>query len=166
VNQSPNDLWYARYVVRLGALLFLGFLPASGTVTVILVGVPLYWLMHDWHAASYIVATVTVTAAAVWIHHVGDRILNEKDSRKLVWDELVGFLIAVAFVPFTWQLAVLAVMLERALDIFKIPPAHWIERRVPGGWGIVGDDVIAGLYTLAILHGLLHWRPAWVGITS
>lgn len=155
---------YARAVVRAGALLFLGFLPASGTVTVILVGVPLFWLMHEWPAAYYMPAVILFTAASIWIHDVGDHILQEKDSRKIVWDELVGFIIAVALLPFTWQIAVVAVLIERALDIIKVPPARWIERRIPGGWGVVGDDIVAGLYTLGMLHLLIAWQPDWMGL--
>ncbi len=91
---------------------------------------------------------------------VGDRILGEKDSRRLVWDELAGFMIAVAFVPFTWQLALLAFVLERAFDVLKIPPANLIENHWPRGWGVVCDDIVAGLYTCGILHLLLYFKPS------
>jgi phosphatidylglycerophosphatase A len=110
------------------------------------------------------VATLTFSVVSVWIHTVGDRILGETDSRRLVWDELAGFLFAVAFVPFTWQLAVLAVVVERILDIVKIPPADWIEKHCPGGWGVVGDDVVAGLYTCGIIHLTVYVAPSWVGL--
>lgn len=139
-------------------------MPASGTVTVAVVGVPLFWLVHRWPAPMFVVATLAFTGASIWLHAVGDRILGEKDSRKLVWDEIVGFLFAIAFVPFTWQLALVAFFLERFLDIVKIPPANWIERRWPGGWGVVGDDVVAGLYTCALLHGAIRMIPTWLGI--
>ena len=142
----------------------LGHLPASGTVTVAVVGIPLYWLMHTWPLAIYLAVTVAFAAASVWLHQVGDRILGKKDSGQLVWDELVGFMIAVAFVPFTWQLAVLALLLERAIDIVKVPPANSIERRWPGGWGVVGDDVVAGLYTCGLVHLLIWYRPLALGV--
>lgn len=109
------------------------------------------------------VIAVGFSLAAVALHQWGDRALGEKDSRKLVWDELAGFMVAVIAVPFTWQLALAAFFIERALDISKFPPARWVERRVPGGWGVVGDDLVAGLYTLAALHLLLRFAPGWVG---
>ena len=71
---------------------------------------------------------------------------------------------AVVLVPFTWQLALLAFAVERIIDIAKIPPANWIERYLPGGWGVVGDDVIAGLYTCGLLHLTIFLVPTWVGI--
>jgi phosphatidylglycerophosphatase A len=144
----------------------LGFLPASGTVTVALIGVPLFLWMSTWRAAIYVVVTLVFTAASIWLHTLGDRILGEKDSRRLVWDELVGFMFAVAFVPFTWQLATIAFFCERVIDVAKVPPARWIERRCPGGWGVVGDDVVAGLYTCGLLHLLIAWCPSWVGLVS
>ena len=66
-------------------------------------------------------------------------------------------------VPFTWQLALVAFAVERALDISKFPPAGWVERRVPGGWGVVGDDLVAGGYTCLVLHGLCLFAPNLVG---
>jgi phosphatidylglycerophosphatase A len=93
--------------------------------------------------------------------------LNTKDSRTLVWDELAGFLFAVILLSeFTFVLAVLAVLIERVLDIVKVPPANWIERSLPGGWGVVGDDVVAGVYTSAVMTILVYWSPAWAGLAG
>jgi len=107
---------------------------------------------------------LAIAGGAVCLHGVGDRILREKDSRRLVWDEIVGFLIAVAFVPFTWRLACLAFVCERFLDIVKVPPARWIERRIPGGWGVVGDDVVAGIYTRVLLYLAVTFAPGSCGL--
>lgn len=153
-----------RAVLLVGSIGPLGHLPASGTVTVAVVGIPLFWLMHDWPRVVYVATTLAFTGASVWLHHIGDRILGEKDSRTLVWDELAGFLFAVAFLPFTWRVAVLAFLIECAIDIIKVPPANWVERHWPGGWGVVGDDVIAGIYTCGIIHMIIQIAPAWVGL--
>ena len=151
-------------ILLIGSIGPLGHLPASGTVTVAVVGIPLFWLMHDWSPAIFVVATLAFTAASIYVHQVGDRILGEKDSRRLVWDELAGFLFAVAFVPFTWELAILAFFLERGIDIVKVPPARQIENSWPGGWGVVGDDVVAGLYTCVILHVVMFFLPSLAGL--
>lgn len=148
----------------LGSIGPLGHLPASGTVTVALVGIPLYYLMHAWSRPVYAVAVGLFTLSSVWLHHVGDKWLGEKDSRKLVWDELVGFLIAVAWLnQFTWPLALAAFLIERIIDIVKVPPARWIERQWPGGWGVVGDDVVAGVYAAVALLALQRFVPALFG---
>jgi phosphatidylglycerophosphatase A len=100
----------------------------------------------------------------MWLHHVGDKLLGEKDSRKLVWDELAGFFVAVAFLPFTWQLCVAAVLLERILDVLKAPPANWIDRKWHNGVAVVADDLVAGIYTCLLLHAAVHFAPTWLGI--
>jgi len=122
--------------------------------------------MRDVPWLVFVPCTLAVTLAAVWLHSMGDRILGQKDSRLLVWDEVVGFLIAIAFVPFTWQLAILAFLFERVIDIVKVPPANWIEDGWKGGWGVVGDDVIAGLYTCGLLHLIVRIAPGWVGLNA
>jgi len=144
----------------------LGYLPASGSVTVAIIGVPMFYLLHAWPAAAYAAFTLAFTAAAIALHAWGDRLLGTKDSRLLVWDEIAGFLFAVAFLPFTWRLAVIAFFVERTLDIVKVPPAPWIEKRWPGGWGVVCDDLIAGLYTCVLLHLLIHFAPGVAGVTG
>lgn len=153
-----------RGLLLLGSFGPVGHLPASGTMAVALVGLPLYWFAaRHMSIGAYLAVAVVFTLASVLLHDAGDRILGEKDSRKLVWDELVGFMFAMTAVPATWQLVVLGFFLERALDIAKVPPANLVERKVPGGWGVVGDDVVAGLYTCALLHGAWYLAPGLFG---
>ncbi len=152
-------------LLLIGSLGPLGYLPASGTVTVALLGPPTYWVLHTLPTGFVLVMATLFALLSVWVHSVGDRILGEKDSRRLVWDEIAGFLFAVLGVTqFTWQLCVLAILVERLIDILKVPPANWIERHWPRGWGVVGDDVVAGLYTCAIVHGCVRWAPQWMGL--
>ncbi len=110
-----------RALLWVGSIGFFGRLPASGTVTVAVVGIPLFWFLQSCAPLTYGIVTLLLTAAAIVIHQIGDRILGEKDSRRLVWDEIVGFLIAVAFVPFTWQIAVIALPTTR-------PPCSALSR--------------------------------------
>jgi len=69
-----------------------------------------------------------------------------------VIDEMAGFLIAMACVPLTVLSVLAGFVLFRAFDIFKPPPVNIVERRVSGGFGIVGDDLVAGLMTNALLQ--------------
>ena len=154
-----------RVLLLIGSIGPLGHAPASGTVAVAVAGIPLYLVMHYYLSLGwYIALTVVLAAVSVVVHDIGDRILGEKDSRKLVLDELVGYAVAMTAVPATWQLIVLGFFLERGIDIAKIPPANVIERRVRGGLGVVGDDVIAGLYTLLLLHLACHLLPGLLGL--
>lgn len=153
-----------RVVLLIGSIGPLGHLPASGTITVALLGIPLFWVTSTWPTVTYLAVLAVFIAAAVWVHATGDKLLGEQDSRKLVWDELAGFAVAVTWVPFTWQLAVLAFVMERLIDIVKVPPADWIDERWHGGVGVVADDVVAGIYTCALLHVAIHFAPSWLGL--
>jgi phosphatidylglycerophosphatase A len=152
-------------VLGIGSLGPLGYAPASGTVSVAVAGIPAFWLLSQAPPWVYVVVAVVWTVVSVFVHDVGDRILGTEDSGKLVWDELAGYFIATLFLPFTWQIAAASFLIERAIDILKVPPARWIENRVAGGLGVVGDDVIAGLYTLVIMQLALRYAPAaWLGL--
>ena len=131
-----------------------------------LVGVPVhYFLLARLSPLYYAVTVVAFALISVWIHDRGDRLLGEKDSGKLVFDELVGYFIAMAFLPqVTWQVVVLGFFLERGLDVLKIWPANVLEDRAPGGWGVVLDDVVAGVYTCIVLQLLCWCFPAALGL--
>ncbi len=160
VSGRMNRTSAQRVLLLVGSIGPLGHMPASGTVAVAVVGVPAAWLMRTYLPCwAYLTVSVAFTVFAVWLHDVGDRLLGEKDSRKLVLDELAGFWFAVVVVPLTWQMLTLAFFLERVIDIVKVPPANIIEEKVPGGMGVVGDDVVAGLYTLVILLAIETWVP-------
>jgi phosphatidylglycerophosphatase A len=167
VAKPPST--FDKIMLFVGSLAYLGYVPvASGTVAVAVVGIPLYWLFAQCLALStpaYLGATLGLTAIAIFVADHADRVLNEKDSKKNVIDELPGYLFALVAVPVTWQIITAAFFLERAIDIAKIWPANWIERRLPGGWGVVLDDVVAGLYTLIIIHLCIRFIPGVMGVT-
>ncbi len=163
--QSAERTPSQQLLLFVGSLAYLGFVPfASGTVAVAVVGVPLYLLLSlafKLSGPAYTLFTAAFTLLSIWVAGHTDRILNEKDSKKNVIDEIPGYLVALIGLSPTWQIVVAAFLLERAIDIAKIWPANWIERRLPHGWGVVLDDVVAGLYTLALLHlGVFLW-PDW-----
>jgi phosphatidylglycerophosphatase A len=158
-SKAPSPALFDRLWVGVGSIGPLGYCPASGTVTVAVVGVPLFWATHRLPLAMMLPILAVFIFVCVAIHQRGDRILGQKDSRILVWDEVAGFLVAVIGVPFTWQTALAAFLIERFLDIVKFWPARAVEDNGPGGWGVVGDDLVAGLYTLAIMHLLLYVAP-------
>ena len=79
-----------------------------------------------------------------------------QDPGFVVIDEVVGQWIALLFCPPDWAHALIALVLFRLFDIFKPPPARQLER-LPAGWGIVCDDVAAGLYALGIASLARIW---------
>ncbi len=84
-----------------------------------------------------------------------ERLLNEKDSSHIVVDEFTGYLVSVFLIPFSIPNAILAFFLFRAFDIIKPTPIRQLERRIPGGLGIMIDDILAGVYANLVLRLLL-----------
>lgn len=78
------------------------------------------------------------------------------DPSFVVVDEVAGQLIALIAAPVRWKTLLAGFILFRAFDIVKPPPLRLLER-IPGGAGIMLDDVGAGLYALAILQAALHF---------
>ena len=94
-----------------------------------------------WLYAAVVAAGV---AAACWICGNAEKSLKTHDDSRIVLDEIVGFWVAAAWLPRTWTAALLAFVLFRFFDSVKLPPYKWLER-LPGGAGIVMDDVGAGI---------------------
>ncbi len=77
--------------------------------------------------------------------------LGMHDHGGIVWDEMVGYCLAVALVPVRWHWMLAAFLLFRFFDIFKPWPIRQLDKKVSGGFGIMIDDAVAGLYTLILL---------------
>jgi phosphatidylglycerophosphatase A len=88
------------------------------------------------------------------------RLIGRKDPGQIVCDEISGQLISLFLLPLNWAVALLAFLLFRTFDIIKPYPADKLEQ-LPNGWGIVGDDVMAGIYANLVLRVLLYlnWLP-------
>ncbi|MBI5187462.1 MAG: phosphatidylglycerophosphatase A, partial [Nitrospirae bacterium] len=84
--------------------------------------------------------------------HHAERLLNDKDSRYIVIDEFIGFLISVFYLPQTYGYIIAAFFLFRFFDILKPFPIRKIGLILSGGKGIMADDIVAALYTNLILQ--------------
>jgi phosphatidylglycerophosphatase A len=156
-----------KLILAIGSGGYVGYLPASGAISVAVIGVPLYLLLALLPGWAYAAVLAGFTLLSVGVHSSADRILREKDSGKIVLDEVCGFLVAMTLLPaVTWQLVLLGFVVERGLDVAKPWPAGLIERRVAGGWGVVGDDLGAGSYACLALHLTCLMFPAWVGLLA
>ena len=97
------------------------------------------------------------TLGAIKLSTDAAQILQQKDPQVIVADEIVGFMIANFLAPARWGPILLSFLLFRIFDITKVYPARKLER-LPGGCGIVLDDVLAGFYAFVIVQTLLYWR--------
>ncbi len=135
----------------------LGFAPvASGTFGT-LTGIPCFWLLADLPPHLYAGAWLLLLFVSFWACDGAGKLYGMADDGRIVIDELVGYLVTVAFLPFSWTAALLGFLFFRLFDIFKPPPASWFDRRLKNGYGVVLDDVVAGLYGALALRLTLHF---------
>jgi phosphatidylglycerophosphatase A len=94
---------------------------------------------------------VGLLAAAVAVSGRAQRAFGRPDPPEIVVDEFVSVPITFFLVPFAWHWWVLGFALNRALDVLKPPPIRALQR-LPGGWGIVADDVAAAVVANAVVQ--------------
>ena len=99
-----------------------------------------------------------LAAAGVWSATLAERQLGVTDPSVVVIDEVVGMLVTLAFMPLGWKGVTVGFVLFRLFDIMKPYPCARAER-LRGGWGIMADDVIAGLYANIVLRVVTALLP-------
>jgi phosphatidylglycerophosphatase A len=142
----------AKFVATAG---FAGYAPIAPGTAGTAVTVPLAWALagiDTWIFLAIVVGVIVVGIAAA---EIADRAWGTHDSGRIVIDEVAGYLATVAFVDrATWPGLVVGFVVFRALDILKPPPVRWIDDKLPGGAGVVLDDVAAGVMGAAVMVGL------------
>ena len=116
-----------------------------------LAAIPLYLLLIQTSDWIYLLLTVTCTLAGIAICHNAAQKLQVHDYGGIVWDEIAGFLITMCWLPFSWQNLLAGFVLFRFFDILKPWPIKWLDRHVHGGFGIMLDDVVAGIFAALVL---------------
>jgi len=155
-NLSATPLWATLVATFFG----IGRLrPGPGSwgsaATILLWWLASRWIVPGWQPlAATLLALVAVIVGIPAATRVS-RASGLKDPQFVVIDEVAGQLITMIAVPVSWKSVLLGFILFRGFDIVKPPPVRQLER-LPGGMGIVMDDVGAGLYALALMQVLLR----------
>lgn len=128
---------------------------APGTVGTLL-GLPLFWAIAA--AAPDLPNRIILVVAAflfgIWACARAGRSLGVVDHGGIVWDEIVAFALVLLFTPAGWPWTLAAFVLFRVFDILKPWPIRLADRRLKNGFGVMFDDLLAALYTIAALEGL------------
>ncbi|MGB0721928.1 MAG: phosphatidylglycerophosphatase A [Gammaproteobacteria bacterium] len=101
---------------------------------------------------AYAIAVFVALVVGIPLCGAASSRLGVHDHGGIVWDEFVGLWIALFMLPDGWVWWVFGFALFRVFDIVKPWPIGWLDRRVQGGWGIMVDDVIAGLFAWVVLQ--------------
>ena len=100
---------------------------------------------------SAALVTLIATAAGLWICGESARRLGVHDHPGIVWDEITGMMIAMLAAPLNWWGVLCAFALFRLFDIWKPWPIREVDHGMPGGAGIMLDDVMAGIFAAIVL---------------
>lgn len=125
---------------------------APGTAGTV-VAVPIYLLLDAYLGTdAYLVVTLLLFLAGIFICGYTAQSIGLEDPKSVVWDEIVGYLVAMAWAPLGWLWMALGFALFRLFDIWKPWPIRWLDQRVKGGFGIMLDDLVAGLFACLVLN--------------
>jgi phosphatidylglycerophosphatase A len=147
--------WADSFALAVATCLGIGRCPkAPGTVGS-LFGIPLCLIFQAQPPGLGALSVVAFVALSVWAAGRAATLLGDNDPPRVVIDEAAGLLLALYWVEPGALSMCLGFALFRLFDVTKVPPAGWVERRLPGGLGVVGDDLVAGLYAHMSLRALL-----------
>jgi phosphatidylglycerophosphatase A len=129
-----------------------------GTLAAIPLAILLMWMGSLVHMGF----TVVLILVSFWACEQYEKQKGGHDHQEVVIDEVIGYLITVVWLPLTWQTLVAGFVLFRFFDILKPWPISWMDQHIPGGVGVVVDDIAAGLVASIILQ-IIYAKTGWLG---
>lgn len=125
-----------------------------------LVAIPLYWFMQPLSVFYYASLTILLFVLGIGLCGYAARQLGVHDHPGIVWDEIVGYLITMFMAPAGLVWIIIGFILFRLFDIWKPWPIAWLDIKVSGGFGIMIDDVLAGVYAAGLLQLVVFLLPS------
>jgi len=140
------------FIVILATGFGAGYSPiASGTAGT-LIAIPVYFFISAIPSPIYEITLAAFFFLSIWISENAEMFFKRKDDGRIVIDEMMGFFVTMLWVPKTARFIVIGFFLFRFFDILKPFPIRRLEKKIKGGFGVVLDDVLAGIYANIILR--------------
>ena len=146
-----------RFVKILATGFGSGLAPLAPGTAGTLVGIPLYWVFSVLPWPLWLITVLAFTFLAWHVSDEAERLFGRKDAPCIVIDEIAGILWTLFLVEPTALHIALGFVLFRLFDITKPFPARLFQDRLPGGLGVVADDLAAGVYANLVLQALIYW---------
>ncbi|NLJ27614.1 MAG: phosphatidylglycerophosphatase A [Deltaproteobacteria bacterium] len=148
----------------------LGLLPGAPGTWGTLLGVLIHFfvivsLPVEYISGALALALLMVCAGNIALAPWAMEYWKAKDPSRFVLDEVAGYLVVPLLFRHgeAWQVMLWGFLLFRLFDIIKIPPARQIDRMMSGGWGILLDDLVSGLYAALVMYAF-RWMGALAGV--
>lgn len=155
-NYNKSD-WRRKISVTLATWFGMGLLPVAPGTYGTLGAVPLLIGLNFLGTAARGVFLLCFILSAIRVCENYQARVKQDDPPEVVLDEVAGFCLTLFLIPFTWLTLLAGFFLFRFFDILKPFPIRLVERRFKGGWGIVADDLLAGLYANLSLRIIIFW---------
>ncbi|MHB8910909.1 MAG: phosphatidylglycerophosphatase A family protein [Syntrophales bacterium] len=134
-----------------------GYTPLAPGTAGTLVGLPLYWVFSAFAWPLWLITIAAFTCLAWYVADEAERLFGRKDAQCIVIDEIAGLQWTLFLVEPTVLHAALGFILFRLFDIWKPFPARLFQERLPGGLGVVADDLAAAVYGNLLLQLLTRF---------
>lgn len=134
-----------------------GLSPKAPGTAGTLMTVPLVYFLQQQSLLIYVLVTLFVLLTGSWVCGYAAKKLQVHDHSAIVYDEVAGFLITMFMMPADWKLMLVGFILFRFFDAVKPWPISWCDKNIHGGFGIMFDDVVAGLASLLCLLLTQQW---------
>jgi phosphatidylglycerophosphatase A len=133
-----------------------GTLPFAPGTFGTLMAIPFYLAMQSLSHLSYFILLIFITVGSMWLCDTVSKEIEVHDHPGMCLDEIVGYLVTMFAAPSGLLWVMLGFILFRIFDILKPWPIRFMDEKIKGGFGMVIDDVMAGIYSLIILR-ILSW---------
>ncbi len=132
-----------------------GLLPIMPGTYATLVAIPIFLVLQSFGWLIYAIATLLITVFGIWLSEKVSEEIGIHDFPGMNFDEIVGYLVTMFLVPARWYWVLLGFGLFRLFDIWKPWPINWVDKNVKGGFGIILDDVMAGILSFIVIQIVL-----------
>ena len=151
LQDNKVNSWSDQVAMQIATLAGVGRFPKAPGTFGTLATVPLCYFVQHAGFMVHVVTLLVVIVVGIWATEVACQYYGRKDPSQVVVDEAAGMLLTMLAVPFGWLWLLAGFLLFRFFDIWKPWPVGWLDRELPGSWGVMADDLAAGLYAWSIL---------------
>ena len=149
------------FIKFLASGFFTGYFPVAPGTIGSLVGILACFFLQDVPFTAYAIVLILTLIAGIYISGEAEKIYQAKDSSHIVIDEIAGIFFTFIYLPMDVSFLLAGFLAFRFFDILKPFPIRLIDEKIEGGWGIMFDDVLAGIYA-NILIRLIGWGTGWL----
>ncbi len=140
-----------KAILRITTIFGVGYTPLCPGTAASLVALGVFFLIRN--PVGYLIFSLVSIFISFYFSGKAEAIFGQKDCKKIVIDDFSGMLLSLVFIPYDIKYIICGFFLFRMFDMLKIPPADKLEK-FNGSLGIVGDDLVAGIYANLILQAV------------